>query len=392
VADLTIANLQATMFPRAQAILKALVEEPSVAGNEAATERCLEYVAEAVSPAAHSLDLIAYGGPPVLVARFGALRGSTRLVFSGHVDVVPATPKWESAFTLREQNGLLIGRGVVDMKGAVAAFVAAVEALRPSGILEQCSLELALTGDEETGSQNGTIPLVASGTLTARAAVCGEPTGLRVLVGNRGLVWLRIVIHGRGGHAGLIHLIDNATSRASTLAIALESLPLTARDDRFRPDTPSLTVTRCWPVDGIEAPNVVPDAVALLVDRRLLPGEQPEDAVHQIRECVRANVPPPFATEIEVLRRWPPYALSPDAPISLSAGRVLAKTGLPVVYGTDLAANDASWLVEAGIPTILLGPGEPEQAHTTGESLRVDELASACAVYAELIHTTVERE
>jgi acetylornithine deacetylase/succinyl-diaminopimelate desuccinylase-like protein len=392
VTDPPIPNLQATMFPRARAILKALVEERSVAGNEAATARCLEYVAEAISPAACGLDLISYGGPPVLVARFGASHGSTRLVFSGHVDVVPATPTWESAFTLRERDGLLVGRGVVDMKGAVAAFVAAVEALRPSGVLEQCSLELALTGDEEIGSQNGTIPLAASGTLTARAAVCGEPTGLRVFVGNRGLVWLRIVIHGRGGHAGLIHLIDNATSCASMLATALESLPLTARDDRFRPDTPSLTVTRCRPVDGLDAPNVVPDAVALLIDRRLLPGEQPEAAIDQIRECVRANVPPPFATEIDVLRRWPPYAISPDAPISRLAGRVLTMTGLPAVYGTDLAANDASWLVEAGIPTVLLGPGEPEQAHTTGESLSIDELATACAVYAELIRTTAEPE
>jgi acetylornithine deacetylase/succinyl-diaminopimelate desuccinylase-like protein len=392
VTDPSIADLKAVMFPRARAILTSLVAEQSVAGNDAAVERCLEQVAEAVSPAARSMDLIRYGGPPVLVARFGPSQDSTRLAFSGHVDVVPATPTWDSAFTLRETNGRLMGRGVVDMKGAVAAFVAATQALRPSGILERCSLELVLTGDEEVGSEHGTIPVAKSGTLTARAAVCGEPTGLHVLVGNRGVVWLRVVIEGRGGHAGLIHLIDNATSCASSLAVALESLPLTARDDRFRPGAPSLTVTRCAPLDGLEAPNVVPESVELLVDRRLLPGEDPEAAINQIRECVRQQVRPPFAVEIDVLRRWQPYAISPEAPISRAAGRALTTVGVPVVYGTDLASNDASWLVEAGIPTVMLGPGEPEQAHSTGESLRIDELATACAVYSELIRISAEPE
>ena len=154
------------------------------------------------------------------------------------------------------------------------------------------------------------------------------------------------------------------------------------------PDTPSLTVSRSLPIDGLEAPNVVPDEVALLIDRRLLPAERPEAAIEQIRDCVRATVGPPFSADMEVLRKWPPYAFSPDVPISRTAGNVLASMGLPAVFETDLAANDSSWLVEAGIPTILLGPGEPEQSHVTGESLRSEELATACAVYAQLIRTT----
>jgi acetylornithine deacetylase/succinyl-diaminopimelate desuccinylase-like protein len=381
------AQFEAAAFRRAQDILQVLVREPSFAGNDAAIERCLEYVAGVISHAG-TVELIRYGGPPVLVARFGALDGPAQLVFSGHVDVVPATPDWESAFTLRESDGRLVGRGVVDMKGAVAAFVTALEALGASGSLERCSVEVALTGDEEVGSAHGAIPLAASGTLTARAGVCGEATQLHVAVGSRGVVWLRIVISGRGGHAGFSHQLDNPSSCASKLAVALESLELPARDDRFTPDTPTLTVSRSLPVDGLEAPNVVPDAVALLIDRRLLPAERPEAAIEQIRDCVRATVGPPFTAEIEVLRKWPSYAFSPDVPISRTAGNVLASMGLPAVFETDLAANDSSWLVEAGIPTILLGPGEPEQSHATGESLRSEELATACAVYARLIHTT----
>lgn len=361
-------------------------------GNDGAIERCLAYVADAVSPGASSVELIRYGGAPVLLARFGASGGPARLVFSGHVDVVPAAPSWEDAFTLRESDGVLVGRGVVDMKGAVAAFVAAVEELRSSGALERCSLELALTGDEEVGSEHGTIPLAASGALTARAGVCGEATGLHVSVGSRGVVWLRIVITGRGGHAGLIHLIDNVSSCAAKLAIALESLPMTDRDGRFDPDAPSLTVTRCAPVDGLDAPNVVPDSVALLVDRRLLPDERPDTAIDQIRNCVGDHVRPPFGFEIEVLRRWPGYVLAEDEPILRTAGAAVTAAGLPEIYETDLAANDSSWLVAAGIPTVLVGPGEPAQAHATRESLSKDDLANACAVYSELILSTTQRK
>ena len=140
-------QLEEAPYRRTREILEVLVKEPSFAGNDAAIERCLEYLAGVISPLGN-VELIRYGGPPVLVARIGALDGPAQLVFSGHVDVVPAAPDWESAFTLQESDGRLVGRGVVDMKGAVAAFVAALEALQASAGLEEFSLEVGLTGDE----------------------------------------------------------------------------------------------------------------------------------------------------------------------------------------------------------------------------------------------------
>jgi acetylornithine deacetylase/succinyl-diaminopimelate desuccinylase-like protein len=383
--DLPVAEQKTAMLPRAKAILEHLVAQESVAGNDAAVEDCLAYLAETISPAAASVELERYGGPPVLLARFGDTDEPRRFVFSGHVDVVPASPAWGDAFTLRERDGVLAGRGVVDMKGAVAAFVAALEALGRSGALEGCSVELALTGDEEVGSAHGTIPLVESGVLSAASGVCGEATRFRVSVASRGVVWVRISIFGKGGHAGFSHQIDNPSDCAAQLLLALRELPLAARDDRFSPATPSLTVSRSAPLDGLEAPNVVPDAVGLMVDRRLLPDESAESAIDQIAECVRATVTAPYSHEIEVLRRWPPYAIAADEPIARSAGSALEATGLPFIQEADLAANDSSWLVQAGIPTILLGPGDPEQSHATGESLSLDDLATACAVYAQLI-------
>jgi acetylornithine deacetylase/succinyl-diaminopimelate desuccinylase-like protein len=392
MTGLSVAEHKAAMFPRARAILQRLVAQESVAGNDEAVGACLEYVADLISPVASNVELKRYGGPPVLVARFGDTDEPRRIVFSGHVDVVPASPTWEDAFTLQEREGLLVGRGVVDMKGAVAAFVAALETLGPSGGLERCSVELALTGDEEVGSEHGTIPLAESGILTAAGGVCGEATRFRVSIASRGVVWLRITIAGRGGHAGFIHRLDNASECAARLVLALHDLPLGARDPRFSPATPTLTVTRSAPVDGLGAPNVVPDSVALMVDRRLLPGESSESAIDQIRECAHATVAAPYTYELDVLQRWPGYAIAADEPIVRSAGSALTAGGLPVIHEADLAANDASWLVGAGIPTILLGPGDPEQAHATGESLGVDELATACAVYAQLILETAGGE
>jgi acetylornithine deacetylase/succinyl-diaminopimelate desuccinylase-like protein len=100
----------------------------------------------------------------------------------------------------------------------------------------------------------------------------------------------------------------------------------------------------------------------------------------------------PFGFEIEVLRRWPGYMLAEDEPITRAAGAAVSAAGLPIVCEADLAANDSSWLVGAGIPTVLLGPGEPAQSHATRESLRIDDLAKACSVYSELILSTTQRE
>ena len=367
-------------------LLGRLVAEESVEGS-AAIAACLDIVAGRLDGIAATVERIDYGGVPALVARIGGGDPSRRLAFSGHVDVVPASGGWRSPpFRLSERDGRLYGRGTCDMKAGVAATVEAACVVAELGLLDAISVELALTGDEEVGSERGTRALLADGWITGTSAICCEPTGLGVFLGNRGLVWADVVVTGRGGHAGMAHTLANPIDATGALIDALNAIPLTARDERFDPPQPTLTLTRVQADGG--ARNVVPDSVALGLDRRLLPGEDPDAVIAEIERIVAATVCTPFAAETAVVRRWPPYAIAAERPVAQAAVAAVRASGREPAFGMDSAANDSSWLDAAGIDTVLLGPGEPIEAHVTDESIDPAEVAAAVAVYARLMAQT----
>ncbi|HEY2868274.1 MAG TPA: M20/M25/M40 family metallo-hydrolase [Gaiellales bacterium] len=367
-------------------LLERLVAEESVEGS-AAIAACLDIVADRLGGIATTLERLDFGGVPALVARVGAGDPARRLTFSGHVDVVPASGGWRSPpFRLTERDGRLHGRGTCDMKAGVAAAVEAVGVVAELGLLGDVAIELALTGDEEVGSEHGTRALLAGGWITGRSAICCEPTGLGVFLGNRGLVWADVVVTGRGGHAGMAHALANPIDAAAALIDALNAVPLAARDERFDPPAPTLTLTRVEADGG--GRNVVPDRVELGLDRRLLPGEDPDAVVAEIERVVGETVRPPFSAGIAVARRWPPYAIDAERPVAQAAATAVAASGREPAFGMDSAANDSSWLDAAGIDTVLLGPGEPTQAHATDEGVDAAEVAAAVAVYARLMAQT----
>jgi acetylornithine deacetylase/succinyl-diaminopimelate desuccinylase-like protein len=379
-----LGQLTTARFDQTLDLLTRLVAEPSIEGSPAIS-RCLDIVAEEVGPLAVSMQRPAHDGLESLLARFGHAPSDNGLILAGHVDVVPAGDGWETApFKLTQKADRVFGRGVCDMKGGVAGFVCALHALAEADLLQRCSIELILTGDEEVGSRRGMIALLDHRLVSGRWAVCGEPTGLDVFLGNRGLVWLEISVRGRGGHAGVGNRIANPVPVAAQVVSALHRLPLPAIDKRFDPPTASLNVTRLDAGAALHAVNVIPDVAKLGVDRRLLPGEDPDEAVAAIRHVLEEVVVPPFDADLIVLRTWPPYVIEADEPVAVAALQAVRQSGRPAQFGADLAADDSSWLSRAGIPSILLGPGAPEQAHATGESLPFEEVRQAAEIYARM--------
>jgi acetylornithine deacetylase/succinyl-diaminopimelate desuccinylase-like protein len=367
-------------------LLARLVAEESVEGAPAIAA-CLDIVADRLDGVAATVDRLELDGVPALVARAGGGDPAGRLTFSGHVDVVPATGGWGSPpFRLTARDGRLYGRGTCDMKAGVAAAVEAVRVIAELGLLPGASVEIALTGDEEVGSERGTRALLGDGRITGRAAICCEPTGLAVFLGNRGLVWMDVAVTGRGGHAGMPHALANPIDAAAALIGALRAIPLTARDDRFDPPVPTLTLTRVEADGG--GRNVVPDRLEVGLDRRLLPGEDPETAIAAIEGAVGAAVRPPFAARSAVARRWPPYAIDAGRPVARAAAAAVRAAGREPAFGMDSAANDSSWLDAAGIDTVLLGPGDPPQAHATDEHVDAAEVVAAVEIYARLMADT----
>ena len=200
---------------------------------------------------------------------------------------------------------------------------------------------------------------------------------------------MEIVVHGRGGHAGLVHALDSPIGPAMRLAQAIESMPLTARDERFDPPAPSIAITRIEAGGPMQESNVVPDSVKLTVDRRVLPAEDLDAIISDIARLIDAKVPLPFRTEWRVIKRWPPCETPAEHLVSRAAQAAVQSTGRAGAFAMDLPANDTSWFVEAGIPAILLGPGDPLQAHATDESLDAAEFRDAVAIYAKLLLATV---
>ncbi|MGH2893879.1 MAG: M20 family metallopeptidase [Solirubrobacteraceae bacterium] len=368
-------------------LLRHLIAEESIEGS-AAIPRCLELIEDAVQPIGGRRRHVEFDGLPSLVVDWGE-DDARRLILAGHTDVVPADGEWETnPYSLVRRGDTLIGRGVCDMKGALAAYVGGLKALARHVNLDRAPVSLVVTGDEEVGSPRGMVPLLDGGHIKGRWAVCGEPTGLDVFTGNRGVAWLRIKISGRGGHAGLPHASDNPVWAAARAVTALAALEMEARDDRFEPATPSLTVTSMQ-VDGEPSHNTIPDAVWLSIDRRLLPGEESDAALSQVESAMRYAVAAPFTWELIVDRVCPPYiAPSGDALVS-TVQQIVRRVGRAGTLGTDSAADDSSWLGNAGISTVLCGPGAPEQAHTTGEHVDVSQIRDAMSIYAQIILATL---
>ena len=299
-----------------------------------------------------------FDGLPALVARFGGGPAERCVSFAGHVDVVPAAGDWSSPpFSLSRHGDRVVGRGVCDMKAGVAASVGAIRALAASGLLEGCAVELVVTGDEEVGSARGMRSLLAAGLVRGKMAICGEPTSLDVYLGNRGVAWYEIVVQGRGGHAGQMHALQSPVPVAVDLCRAIGEMTFETVDERFDPPRPSIAVTRIDAGAATQAINVVPDAVTIGVDRRLLPAEAIDAATDELRGLVERTVRAPYRHEFRVLRRWPPCETPADHLISRAAVAAVQAVGRSGRFGMDLAANDSSFLVEAGIPALLLGPG-----------------------------------
>jgi len=325
-------------------------------------------------------------GRPNVVAELGAGQGPS-LAWNGHLDVVPAgePETWTHdpwAGTL--EDGRLVGRGSVDMKGGIAAALAAAAALRRAGIGLAGTLAFHLVADEEVGGLHGTRVLLERGLLRQDACVVGEPSELQLGLAQRGGAWFTAIARGRAAHGSQPHRGVNAiTSMARFLLRLPEVLP-----DLAHPLVGRATVNAAL-ITGGSGPNVVPDRCEVDIDRRILPGETDPEAVRtpfvELVQRLRAEHP---EIDIDVgLREWTEAAEgSSDAAIArVARAAVEAETGRPPDDVGFTGITDARfYLNDAGIPGVVLGPGSLSLAHTANESVPVDELVAAARIYARI--------
>ncbi|MEO8276185.1 MAG: M20 family metallopeptidase [Thermoanaerobaculia bacterium] len=368
-----------------------LIRIPSYPGVERQEERVAfalrDYFAK--HGIAVELDEVLPGRPNLRVTIAGK-RPGPHLLFCGHTDTVPPNSGDPGVGLSGEiRDGRLLGRGSVDMKGALAGMATAVVALAPH--LPAGRLSFSAVIDEEMESL-GAERLVGS-TFRADAAVVGEPTANLIALGHKGLEWLEVHFEGRSAHGGTPHKGVNAISAAGTFIARVEHELKPRLLARAHPilGPPTLNFGT---IRGGDQPSTVAAHCVLALDRRTVPGEDLQTIVEELQELLQP-IERAFPGLVTSVRRveggmgnlvHSSLVTAPDAPLSVAAQAARRTVCGDVGTLTTFPAwTDGALLFGyAGIPTIILGPGELALAHSPRESVAVLELTEAARIYAHL--------
>ena len=315
------------------------------------------------------------------------------LLLLGHSDVVPVGAGWtRDPFGGELADGRIYGRGATDMKGGLAATLAAMGALRRSGAhLRGPVVLLAAIDEEETG--RGARHWIEHGLprLTGLAGcLVAEPTDLQPIIAARGDSYLHVVVEGQAAHAGNPADGRNAIHGAALVVTAMErwhddlAAAPPVLDGLVGPATLSVGTIR-----GGESTAMVAARCELEVDRRLLPGEDSEQMLAEARRRVADLdlAARGLTCRVELVMALPGFATDAAEPFVAHTQRALADAngpGLPP-GGWSAACDGGHVAVATGAPVVVLGPGSVTgQAHRPDESVGVEELATAARCYARL--------
>jgi acetylornithine deacetylase/succinyl-diaminopimelate desuccinylase family protein len=315
-------------------------------------------------------------------------KGGRNLIFNGHLDVVPPgdPAQWKyPPFGGKLSRGRIYGRGASDMKGGIASLIHAISIIDRSKIpLHQGSLVLHLVSDEESHGHQGMGFLAQKGKIRGDAVIVGEPTNLDLVIAQKGALWFRISTFGKSAHGSKPAQGINAIEKMTKLIDGLNSIPLMKEHPLL--GKPTINIGK---IQGGTKVNIVPDRCEIEVDRRLLPNENKEEILREIKEVIESiqAQDPILKSQIEVIDYAEPSEIQPDEEIvriGLEAGQEVLGEKLRV-RGFSGFTDARFYINQFKIPTLIFGPGGTDQPHTTNESIEVDALIKAAQIYARMI-------
>ncbi|HEY3128734.1 MAG TPA: M20 family metallopeptidase [Acidobacteriota bacterium] len=370
-------------------LLAELVSIPSVNPNyqDGTGERAItEFIADYLNRLDIRVELQELvPGRPNVVATLPGRDAQRILLLEAHVDTASVEGMAIPPFRPDIADGVMYGRGSCDTKAGLAGMLYALRQVRESGRPATATIILAATVDEEYAF-GGVALLVRSG-IRADAAVVAEPTDLDVVVAHKGCLRWRIRTLGRAAHSAKVHLGINAIVKMSGIIQEIETrlVPRYRKTEHPLLGSPTVNVGL---ISGGVMVNTVPDSSVIEVDRRLLPGEDRESVWAEFSELLdrlKANDPdlsammePPM---LEVHAMETPVGGKIVQIARQASDRVLGRARISgVPYGTD-----ASELNRAGIQSIVLGPGNIDQAHSAVEYVNLEQVVQACRIYGEIM-------
>ncbi|MEO6966533.1 MAG: M20 family metallopeptidase [Acidobacteriaceae bacterium] len=316
-------------------------------------------------------------GRPNLIARLPGKNPLRRLIFEAHMDTVTAEgmaiPPFEPVIT----GGRLYGRGSCDTKAGLAAMAFAAASLMEEGTIPESEIWIVSAADEEHAFAG--VRRLLDG-LDACAAVVSEPTEMRVASASKGVLRWRIHCRGKAAHSAQPHLGINAITNMARAILALEEE--NARLAKAPHPLLGPATLNAGLIQGGRQVNIVPDFCSVDVDRRLLPGESIPSVLERYHELLDLGIGAEF--EAPMLEDEA-FETSPDSMIVRCVARVLETleinpNPIGVPFGTD-----ASKFSRAGIPAVICGPGNIDQAHSAIEYVECTQVEQAAEFYRRLM-------
>jgi succinyl-diaminopimelate desuccinylase len=362
-----------------------LIECPSVTPREAGSLTVLGAALKQLGFEVHRfLSGHAPDGPVEnLFASRGS--GSPHFAFAGHVDVVPAGQGWTGdPFAPGIRGGLLYGRGAVDMKGAIAAFVAACADVPE----HRGTLSFIITGDEEGPAVHGTQAIMAwmeERSIRPDMILIGEPTsearlGDVVKIGRRGTVNMWVTVPGVQGHVAYPHRTENPIPKLAKVVAALEALHLDDGTEAFQPSNLEFTAVET----PTTATNIVPGAATAQLNIRFNNLHRGEDLVELVRKTSEEAAP--GATVAAKISGE--AFLSPAGPLfDILTAAIQEETGLTPALSTAGGTSDGRFLIRIA-PVLDFGLTNATM-HKLDEAASVEDIRALQRIYARVIRTAL---
>jgi len=372
------------------ALTQALIRCRSVTPADSGAIGVVEAALSRLGFHCHRLRFEGDGAAPVdnLYARFGT--AGRNLCFAGHTDVVPPgdegdwrSPPFEAAIV----DAHLIGRGAVDMKGAIAAFIAAAGRAISAGAVTG-SLSFLITGDEEGEAVNGTrkvLKWMADNNETIDHCLVGEPTNLQALgdmikVGRRGSIncWLTVI--GRQGHVAYPDRAQNPIPALLKKLLALSETPLDEGYERFQPSSLQITDIHI----GNPAHNVIPAKASARFNIRFNPNWTGASITAWLRKKLDATAADTGAEfELSPVVSGEAFLTTDDGFLSTIASAVETKTGIRPEFSTSGGTSDARFIKDMA-PVAEFGLVGATM-HQTDENTAVSDILLLSDIYEEII-------
>ena len=285
------------------------------------------------------------------------------LLLESHFDIVPPGPNWTySPFKLTVKDGKAYGRGTADNKSAIVAAIGAMRQLKKEKL--DINLKLIAGVDEEIGGRYGVDYVLSDYGLKGDAALVLDAGPERLYLGASGILWGKITVEGKQGHAGYPFKAKNAIDEAIKLLAALESYKNTVEKKESvlhaPPEAPRKFVWGRYTVTMIKAgekENVIPGTCEVRFDRRLLPEESIEQAEKELSDFFQKAVEKTGCkASLEFTTKLPGYHTPKDLVFVQTVSENIKKTvGQSLPFAAELGGNDGSFFAKNGIPVVCYG-------------------------------------